>query len=124
MIDSKTKGIMVPVLIEDIEIELQLDTGCLLSLISKSLYEEKFSHILLQPTDVILSTYTGEKISPLGQIKVTVKCNNSCYYSMFCWLYHQALNDCWVEIGCIKYNCSGIGFLVKKKMLIQLSFQI
>ena len=61
---------------------MQLDTGCSLSLISKVLYDEKFSHIPLQPTDVILSTYTGENISPLGEIKVTVQCNNSCYYSM------------------------------------------
>ena len=64
MTESKTKGTMIPVLIEDIEIELQLDTGCSLSLIYKSLYEKKFSRLPLQPTDVILFTYTGEKVSP------------------------------------------------------------
>ena len=82
--DSKTKSIVVPMLIEDIPVEMQLDTGCSLSLILKVLYDEKFLHIPLQPTDVIHSTYTGENISPLGEIKVTVQYNNSCYYSM--WL--------------------------------------
>ncbi len=79
MTDSKTKGFVVPVLIEDTPVEMQLDTGCSLSLIPKLLYDEKFSHIPLQSADVILSTYTGEKISPLGQIQVNVKYKNSCY---------------------------------------------
>ena len=79
---SKTIAITVPAMLENIKIEMQLDTGCSLSLISELLHEEKFTHIPLQPTDVILFTNTRKKIRPLGQMKVTAKYNNTRYYAM------------------------------------------
>ena len=51
---------------------MQLDTGCALSLAPMTFYEKFCSHIPLTPTAVKLSTYTGEKIQPLGKINVTV----------------------------------------------------
>ena len=64
--------ISVPLKIENQECSLQLDTGCALSLAPQTFYEQFCSHIPLKPTAVRLSTYTGEKIQPLGQINVNV----------------------------------------------------
>ncbi|CAB4016540.1 Hypothetical predicted protein, partial [Paramuricea clavata] len=64
--------ISVPLKIENQECSLQLDTGCALSLAPQTFYEQFCSHIPLKPTAVRLSTYTGEKVQPLGQINVNV----------------------------------------------------
>ncbi|CAB3989970.1 Transposon Tf2-9 poly, partial [Paramuricea clavata] len=64
--------IFVPLKIENQECSLQLDTGCALSLAPQTFYEQFCSHILLKPTAVRLSTYTGEKTQSLGQINVNV----------------------------------------------------
>lgn len=55
--------------------EVELDTGAAVSLISKKLYDMQFSHLPLRHTNVILKTYTGEMISPEGVITVAVKMN-------------------------------------------------
>ena len=60
--------ISVPLKIENQECSLQLDTGCSLSLAPQTFYEQFCSHIPLKPTAVRLSTNTGEKVQPLGQI--------------------------------------------------------
>ena len=67
-----TSEISVPVVIENEESFMQLDTGCALSLAPKNFYDQFLSHIPLKPTAVKLSTYTGEKIQPLGQATVKV----------------------------------------------------
>ena len=67
-----TSEISVPLQIENEECCMQLDTGCALSLAPVTFYEKFCSHIPLTPTAVKLSTYTGEKIQPLGKINVTV----------------------------------------------------
>ena len=67
-----TSEISVPVVIENEECFMQLDTGCALSLDPKNFYDQFLSHIPLKPTAVKLSTYTGEKIQPLGQATVKV----------------------------------------------------
>ena len=56
-------------------IEMELDTGAAVSLISKELYDMQFCHLPLRHTNVILKTYTGEMISPEGVITVAVKMN-------------------------------------------------
>ena len=62
----------VPVVIENEECFMQLDTGCALSLAPKNFYDQFLSHVHLKPSAVKLSTYTGEKIQPLRQATVTV----------------------------------------------------
>lgn len=52
---------------------MEIDTGAGLSCIPFSLYREKFSMIDLEPTTVKLKTYSGEVVSPVGQIKVDIK---------------------------------------------------
>ena len=67
-----TSEIYVPLVIENEECFMQLDTGCALSQDPKNFYDQFLSHIPLKPTAVKLSTYTGEKIQPLGQATVKV----------------------------------------------------
>lgn len=56
-------------------LEMELDTGAAVSLISRELYNARLAHKPLCTTDVILKTYTGELVSPLGVIEVKVKMN-------------------------------------------------
>lgn len=55
---------------------MELYTGAAVSLISKGKYEQYLQHVPLQPTDIILKTYTGEALAPVGVISVAVKLNN------------------------------------------------
>ena len=61
--------------IEGKTIQMELDTGAAVSLISKELYDMQLCHVPLRQTNTILKTYTGELISPEGVIKVLVKMN-------------------------------------------------
>ncbi len=56
-------------------LEMELDTGAAVSLISRELYNAQLAHKPLCTTDVILKTYTGEVVSPVGVVKVKVKLN-------------------------------------------------
>ena len=58
---------------------MQLDTGCAFSLAPKSFYTKYCSHLSLQPTEVIFSTYNGERIHPLGEVMVDIEYANRCY---------------------------------------------
>lgn len=55
---------------------MKLDTGSALSIISYKDYKDHFDKLKLNCTLVILKTYTGEKIAPIGKLKVRVKCEN------------------------------------------------
>lgn len=61
--------------IEGLPIDMEVDTGTAVSLISSEMYRAKLSHILLRHTSIVLKTYTGEVISLEGVIKVHVKMN-------------------------------------------------
>ena len=58
------------------DLSMELDTGASLSLISEQTYTN-MSHALppLTQSNVVLSTYTGEKIRPIGTVDVTVRYN-------------------------------------------------
>ena len=68
---SKSKPIVITVQVNNATLPMELDTGASLSLISEATYKA-LSLPALSHTDIILSTYTGEKISPLGCIDVKV----------------------------------------------------
>ena len=57
-VSTLTPDIKVPLKIEGLPAEMQLDTGCAFTLVSKSLYDKLCSHLPLKPTEVILTTYT------------------------------------------------------------------
>ncbi|XP_041963522.1 LOW QUALITY PROTEIN: uncharacterized protein K02A2.6-like [Alosa sapidissima] len=52
---------------------MELDTGSTLSVISNKDYQAHLPHLKLQPTTVILKTYTGERITPMGMVTVKVQ---------------------------------------------------
>ena len=64
--------IMVNVNIEGIQLGMELDTGAAVSVISESTYHSKFRHIPLQHSDIILHTYSGEKLAVVGQMEANV----------------------------------------------------
>ena len=52
---------------------MQLDTGCALSLAPMSFFKRVCPDVDMQPTNVVLSTYTGETVRPLGEAYVKVE---------------------------------------------------
>lgn len=56
-------------------IKMELDTGSAVSVISKKDYETLFAKTKLKPTSVLLKTYTGEKVVPVGVQSVQVEYN-------------------------------------------------
>ncbi len=65
----------VTVLVNDTSVEMEIDTGAALSVISEDTYKHFHSQGKLPPfknTEVILRTYTGEEVKPKGTLDVTV----------------------------------------------------
>lgn len=71
--DSASKPIYVSVLIENVKLNMEVDTGSAVSLISKKLYDKCFSKLPIQLTKTRLTSYTGEIIQLLGFIEVSVR---------------------------------------------------
>ena len=54
-------------------LKMELDTGSAVSIITHELYMKKFNEIPLQKTELLLKTYTGENITPVGVLKANVE---------------------------------------------------
>ena len=68
--------------------EKELDPGAKVSFewIPMESYEDVLGYIPLQPADIVLTTHTGEGISPEGVTHVDVKLNNQAAdYHCRCW---------------------------------------
>ena len=63
--------IVAQVRVNNVPIQMELNTGASLSLLSKEC-SENIPNFQLQPTDVQLKTYTGEAVQILGEAQVTV----------------------------------------------------
>ena len=59
--------------VEQETLEMEIDTGADVSIISETTYQQRLSHIQLQPSTVRLTTYTKEVIPVKGQIPVHVR---------------------------------------------------
>ncbi|XP_064487549.1 uncharacterized protein K02A2.6-like [Ornithodoros turicata] len=74
---NSLEGSIAPICFEvDIEgqkVNMELDTGAAVSVISEENYLRMFSHVSLNCTNVVLRTYTGEMLKPLGVLEVTVE---------------------------------------------------
>ena len=59
------------VIVNQTPIQMELDTGASLSLITKHTYDDiaDHSHILMRAADVHLKTYTGEALEILGEVE-------------------------------------------------------
>ena len=62
----------MPLKIENNDCHMQLDTGCALSLAPATFFKEVCPNVEMEPTNVVLSTYTGETVHPLGEAHVNV----------------------------------------------------
>ena len=72
---ARAKAFMVEPTINGTPNRIELDTGSALSIIQDCLYHLQLSRLPLSPTSVVLKTYSGEHIKPLGVISVDVKYN-------------------------------------------------
>lgn len=68
-----SQGYKVPISLDGNGVSMELDTGAAVSVISETLYQKHLSHLKLQPSSLNLRTYSGEKVSLLGEIRVPVK---------------------------------------------------
>ena len=50
-------------------IKMKLDTGSAVSVLPYKQYKERFAHVKPAKSGIILKTYTGEKITPKGEMK-------------------------------------------------------
>ncbi|RXN15243.1 Retrovirus-related Pol poly from transposon opus [Labeo rohita] len=67
------KGIVVNVKLDGKCMDMQLDTGAAVSLMSELSYREFLSHLPLSKTSMQLITYSGERILLLGSVDVPVQ---------------------------------------------------
>lgn len=55
---------------------MEVDTGAAVSTISLKQFKAKYPQKLIQPTSILLRTYTGEVIKPVGKSRVKIKYEN------------------------------------------------
>ena len=68
-------GYWVTPLLENEPVQMQVDTGTRVSMVSEAVYKEKLQHLALRETKLKLRTYTGEPVPVLGVVDVTVEHN-------------------------------------------------
>lgn len=66
------KAVSLPILIDNIPIVMEIDTGTAISCINKNVYDLYFDHLPIKNDNTILKFYDGSKIKPLGIIKPSV----------------------------------------------------
>jgi hypothetical protein len=52
---------------------MEIDTAADFSIMSKSIYDQKFNHFPLYPSAVKLKTYTGETLQVSGEMKCEMR---------------------------------------------------
>ena len=73
---DNNKPITVDVLINHKKVNMEIDTGAKLSIISRVVYDKLPDKPELQHSETVLKTYSGEKIIPAGEIEVKVEYND------------------------------------------------
>ena len=73
--DKLTKSLQDEVRVNDKPLWMELDTGAAVSIVSE--YQLKVLHpsISLQPSEVLLQTYMGERITVVGEVNILVQHN-------------------------------------------------
>ena len=72
---QKNVPLMVNLTVNGQSLQMELDTGASVSLISEQQYKQLHEAPTLERSSVILRAYTGETLSILGSIEVTATCN-------------------------------------------------
>jgi Aspartyl protease len=68
----KSSPILISVQINGKDLSMELDTGSAISAISLSCYKQLFGKDKLEDTDLVLTSYTGERIIPIGVLAVQI----------------------------------------------------
>lgn len=69
---SSKSGIYIPMSIQCTNVSMLLDTGCSLSVIPYHIYKNLKGNAKLEETNITLTTFTGEKLNPMGTCNVLV----------------------------------------------------
>ena len=69
-------SIKVDLKVNNVEVVMELDTGASLTIMSEKTFKHRLPHLELQPSAVILKTYSGEQLTVLGQAQVKVAYKN------------------------------------------------
>jgi len=70
---KRNDPITVMLYINDHPIDMEIDTGAAVSLVSASTQKKYFQTTVVEKSDAILTTYTGEQIPVIGKIPVNVR---------------------------------------------------
>lgn len=73
--EVRAKPIMVEVTINDLPVNMELDTGAAVSVMSVSQFRSLFPSAQFRRTSLTLRTYTNERVKPCGVAFVAVQCN-------------------------------------------------
>ena len=77
MVGSSTMPpIKIPLLVDNVLLEMELDTGAAITIISEVKYKEHFSETKLRESSTLLKTYSGERLKVVGEIAVNVEYEN------------------------------------------------
>eukprot|EP00731_Ephydatia_muelleri_P018903 Em0011g943a len=63
-------------------LEMEVDAGAAVSILPYRDYERSFNHLALKPSRVKLKTYSGEQITPKGELTVDVKIKGRIYQKL------------------------------------------
>lgn len=74
---NSNKPIIIKLVVNDVLLDMELDTGAGVSILPEKLMKEKFKGLLVKPTLVKLKAYYGALIEPLGETEMMV-----CYISV------------------------------------------
>ena len=74
--DSQAPPLLLPMKVNDLNIHLELDTGASVTVISEQSWKETLKSVPLHATNVVLKTYSGERLDVLGKASVTVEYKN------------------------------------------------
>ena len=68
-------SLMMSAQIVGVDIEMEIDTGAAVCVISETSWKKRLPHVKLEPSKQHLSTYTGERIRVMGGAIVPLRCN-------------------------------------------------
>jgi hypothetical protein len=67
--------------VNTVDLEMELDTRVGVSVIPEKVFEQKFPNAKLKPSDIVLKTYSGQKMKPVGLADVRVKYQNQVHWT-------------------------------------------
>ena len=126
---SKRADFKIPVQIEDIALDMYLDTAADVSLIPEDVYQEKLRHIPVRQSNITLRAYNDEKIPVKGILKVRVKYEKQEHTlplivtkgggkpPLFGKQWLEKINLDWKKVFCMKSTLSVPALLDKHKEL-------